>query len=54
MQLTHGAVGGEVGLDGGAIILWDPLIVAGRHPKRCSSGGPQGELDHCPAAEEKQ
>lgn len=28
-QLTHGAVGGEVGLDGGCVILWNPLIVAG-------------------------
>lgn len=53
-QLTHGAIGGEVGLNGGCVILWNPLIVAGRHPKRWSSIGPQGEVDHCPAAEKRK
>lgn len=53
-QLTHGAVGGEVGLDGGCVILWNTLIVTGRDPKRRSSVGPQAEVDHCPAAKERK
>lgn len=52
--LTHGAVSGEVGLDGSSIILWDPLIIAGRDPKRRSSVCPRGEVDHCPAAKERK
>lgn len=53
-RLTHGAVGGEVGLDGGCIIQRDPLVVAGGHPEGRSPVGPQGEVDHCPAAEETE
>lgn len=53
-QLTHGAVGGEVGLDGGRVILWNPLIVADRYPKRWASVGPQGEVDHGPAAKKSK
>lgn len=53
-QLTHSAVGGEVGLNSGRVILWDSLIIAGRDPKGGSFMGAQDEVDHCPAAKERK
>lgn len=52
--LTHGAVGGEVGLDGSCVILRDALVVACRDPKRWASTRPQAEVDHRPATEKRK
>lgn len=54
LQLTHGAVGGEVGLDGSCVILRDALVVACWDPKRWPSKRPQAEVDHRPATEERK
>lgn len=51
--LTYCAVGGEVRLDGGRVVLWDTLVVAGRDLERRPLGT-EAEVDHRPAAEKKE
>lgn len=51
--LTYGAVGGEVRLDGGRVVLREALVVTSRDLERRLLGA-EAEVDHCPAAEEKE
>lgn len=51
--LTYRAVGGEVRLDGGRVVLRETLVVAGRDLERRPLGA-EAEVDHRPAAEEKE
>lgn len=53
-QLTHGAVGGEVGLNGSRVILRDTLVIAHRDPKGRPFTRSQAEVDHCPATKERK
>lgn len=51
--LTYCAVGGKVRLDGGRVVLREALVVAGRDLERRPLGA-EAEVDHRPAAEEKE